>query len=176
MTETGDDLPPGRVAARIVAHLNAGETEAANELFEDYASEDRYHQTLYPVLFDAAEEYHDTGRPAEAVSVMRFVVEQYPDGNAAKEALLYSLFLLRAEAGKADRLMLDEMGVLLDELEGEPQNPAWIQLISTQYWIDRDRPREAKRAFEQFESEWNGRPSYLASYVTEIERWLQTNA
>ncbi len=169
-----DSRTPRQVAAEVADLLVAGDEGAAAELFDAWAEDEGARQAMYPVLFDIAEEHYDTGSARDAAAIMRFTASRYPNSLAAKEALLYSLLLQRAEEGALSRSGLDEMGDLVRELEGRAQNPAWVSLAAIWYWIDRDRPEQAAEAWRDFQDTWNGRPSYLKPELVEIERWLET--
>lgn len=165
---------PQRLTNQIVTHLEAGEYEAASELFEN--SSENAQRGLYSSLMSAGEESYDTAQDESAVAIFFFMADHYPDSPAAQEALLYSLFIQRTKQEEPTREQIDEIGTVLENLPESLKGTAWVALVETQYWIDRNRPAHAQAAYENFQGIWNGRPSFLSEYVMEIERWLESNA
>jgi len=173
-TPIGDEDPP-QAGRTISKKIMAGETKDAGKLFDAYADDDHFRQALYPVLFGIAEERYDSGKTKDSVAVARFVAKKYPKSLSAQEGLLYALFAARNDAGSADIEQLDEMAPLVQKLSGEAGHDLWVDLVATQYWIDRNRPAQAEQTLRSFKERWNGRPSDLSDYILELDRWIQTH-
>jgi len=175
-TSPSSDDSPSAVGASITADLLDGRAAEADQLFERYARTNRYREALYPVLFNAAHRHYESDAPTDAAKLLRFVHAKYPDSAAAREALLYALFVQRAAASVADTALVGEIGALLQEFDSVAQRPVWTWLVEAQYWIDRGRVPQAAPAFQTFRTQWDGQPQELAAYVTELDRWLRSHS
>ncbi|TDJ72748.1 MAG: hypothetical protein E2O39_06155 [Planctomycetota bacterium] len=167
--------PPADVAHEIVAALDVGRVEAADDAFAAVGERAEYRDKIYPVLFTAAGERFETGE-GDAVPLLRFLAAHYPDAIAVREALVYGLFLERAEQVTADPELVQELETTAAELRerGAPATP-WLDLVDAQVAIDRGRTTEARVAFDQFLVAWNGSPNELWPYVEDLERYLTTH-
>lgn len=164
-------VAPEEAGPRIVTALDEGKVSEAASVFGDTAERER----LYPVLYQAAETRFEEGRYAQASEVLRFMKERYPDARSVREALLYSLFLERAEGGGLEEEELEEMAALASELENAPGAEPWVRLASVQVAVDRGRPEEAREALTGFVDSWDGQPASLLPYVEDLERWIQSH-
>lgn len=170
--------PPGtpeEVAAGVIDELDAGRPAEAGELFARIASDAEAREKIYPILFFEARDRYRLGDAAGAAEVLRFMAPRYPAGAAVREALLYSLFLERAQSETADAALVDEIGdVLADMGEGEVV-PEWVDLVRSQQAIDRGELSVARDALAQFLDSWEGNPPELMLYVEDLERYLRTH-
>jgi hypothetical protein len=165
--------PPEELAPRMVAALDAGDEEAAAELFD--ATSDGARERLYPLLYEEARTRYAGGMSAEAARVLRFMAPRYPRARAVREALVYALFLERARAPEAPPELVAELDALVGELRAAGEPPLWIALVEAQLAIDRGEPLAALEALAAFQSGWDGQPEELAVYVDDLERYLSAH-
>lgn len=167
---------PDEATAYIVETAVAGDYDEAARVFETYASSSIQRDRVFVDLYDAAQTRYETSRAAEAANLMRFVTTQYPDAVAAREALVMSLFMERAERDgptDAGTRELDEAIAAVRESSDSPS--AWVDLAATQTAIDRGDLDDARREFRNFTSVWNGGPAQIVPYVEDIDRYLATH-
>lgn len=170
--------PPGtpeEVAAGVIDELDAGRPAEAGQLFERIASDDEAREKIYPILFFEARDRYRLGDAAGAAEVLRFMAPRYPAGAAVREALLYSLFLERAQSEKPDAELVDEIGEILADVGAGDSGPEWVDLVRSQQAIDRGELPEAREALAQFLDSWEGNPPELMLYVEDMERYLRTH-
>lgn len=168
--------PPEEVAASLVADLDESRVDAAAERFDRVAGHAEYCEKLYPILYEAARERFDDGDCARSAELLRFMAPRYPDASAVREALLYSLFLVRAEQDPPQADLLEETDRVLAELRScDAELPVWVDLVEAQQAADCARLPEARDALARFQDRWEGRPSTLLVYVEDLERYLSSN-
>jgi len=167
--------PPADVAQEIVLDLDQGRVEAADATFAKVGERAEYRDKIYPVLYTAAGERFETGE-GDPVPLLRFLAAHYPDAVAVREALVYGLFLERAEQATADAALVAELETTAAELRARatPQTP-WLDLIDTQVAIDRGRNADARASFDQFLAAWSGTPNELWPYVEDLERYFTSH-
>lgn len=167
--------PPEELANELITTLDEGKTKEARERFERVEDDAEYREKVYPVLFGAARGRYQQGDGAGAAVLVRFLHEAYPDAVAAREALLYSLFLARASQETPDPALSAELEQLLADMRaGEGPLPVWVDLIEAQQGIDRGDTTGARAAYERFVAAWDRRPGdpVLEVYVDDIGRYL----
>jgi hypothetical protein len=163
--------PPEEVAPRIVAALDAGRSKDAAELFEASAR-DEGAEELYPLLYEEARARYQKGESEASARVLAFMSERYPRALAVREALVYALFLERAESDVPSPELVQALGAAVAELKESGAAPPWVGLVEAQQAIDRGEPDAARAAFAGFMKTWDGRPAELAVYVDDIDRYL----
>ncbi len=166
---------PSAYGVQIISDLDAGQDSAAQEAFDRFADDDQFRETLYPVLFGEARSRYLDGDYEGAARVLRFTADRYPKAVAVREALLYSLFLLRADLAQPDSSLSHEMDTILaalDELGGDAA--PWADLVATQNAIDLGQLEAAKAPYERFRAAWDGQPADLEPYVEDLGRYLQS--
>jgi hypothetical protein len=164
--------PPEEVAPRIVAALDAGKEHDAVELFEASAREKGAAERLYPLLYEEARARYQKGESEPSARVLAFMSRRYPEALAVREALVYALFLERAESEVPAPELVAAIGTAIEELRKAGASPPWIALVEAQQAIDRGEPDAARAAFAGFKQDWDGRPEELTVYVEDIERYL----
>lgn len=164
--------PPEEVAPRIVALLDAGKDEDAAELFEASARAEGAEQRLYPLLYEEARARYQKGDSQPSARVLAFMAGRYPRALAVREALVYALFLERAESEVPEPELVQAIGTAVGELKQSGAAPLWIGLVEAQQAIDRGEPDAAREAFAGFKDAWDGRPAELTVYVDDIDRYL----
>jgi len=168
--------PPAEVGSQIIAAIEAQDGDEATRLYRRIRGKESYRQRIYPVLFDAAKVRYEKGESAGAIPLLRFLVANYEDAAAARQALLYALFIERAGQAKPDAEIVKEMDRLLGELDGHLEAPpVWISLAKAQTAIDRGELDTARESFAAFKKDWDGEPDSLAIYVEDVERYLHSH-
>jgi hypothetical protein len=166
--------PPGVVGARLVEHIEAGRLADASAEFDAVAANAHYRERIYPIVYEAARRRYADAEPAQAIALLRFLTERYPQAMAAREALLYAHLVHRGTQVRPDPAALDEIDRLLGELrDSSTPLPIWIELVAAQQAIDRGDLAEARAAVAGFRAGWDGAPAELGLYVEELERYLQ---
>jgi hypothetical protein len=164
--------PPRDTAGEMAGLLVAGKTAAADARFATLSDEDD-RAFAYEVLFDRAKKLTGQRDYDSATRINRFLVKHYPDRLSAHEALLYALWLDRARSGRpapdGTRREMENLAVTIRKA-GTP--PVWTDLAMAQVAVDEGDVTVARASMARFQSRWNGRPSNLRSYVTEMERWI----
>lgn len=167
---------PGEVADAILADLDAGRVSEATERFEAVSSDGRFREAVYPVLYDAASRRYRESQMEQAAPLLRFLSDHYPNAVAAREALLYTLLVIRAGQDAADPQLLAEMEHLLHRIHAASMDPpVWVDLAATQLEIDRGRLRDARAAYDRFRARWDRQPAELVEYVEDLDRYLQSH-
>lgn len=166
---------PEQVAARILTALDERRADDAGELFDDVAASETHRQQIYPVLYEAAQDRYARGDASGSSTLLTFLADAYPDAQAVRRALLYSLFLERAQADAADPALLERMEAAVRSVRSQPRPPIWADLVETQLRIDQGRLAEALDSFERFAGAWNGLPEAIGIYVDDIERYLASH-
>ena len=174
-TSTRAPASPDRLASQILIAIEDGRQNDAFDLFNDVAESEVHRQRIYPVLYQAAQDYYMRGEAAESTALLRFMASEYPEATAVDEALLYSLFLLRATEEEASPALVAEMEEALDEVRSLPYVPLWVDLVATQSLIDRNRLADARLSFQRFAGSWDGQPESIAIFVEDIDRYLASH-
>ncbi len=166
---------PAALGNEIIRDLDAGLEAEADAAFADIAGSARLRETLYPVLFGEARSRYAAGDYEGAARLLRFSASHYEAATAVREALLYTLFLVRAGLPAPDAALAREMDALLVELRerGAITGP-WADLVAAQNAIDRGRVQEAEAPFQRFLATWDGQPAELAAYVQDLGRYIQS--
>lgn len=167
---------PAEATAAIVQAAEVGDQEEARRIFDSFARSSVQRDRVYASLFDAAEARYDRGDGGAAANILQFVTAQYPAAVAAREALVYSLFIDRAGgATPTDEGAMALAQAVQGARESNPQPSPWIDLAATQVAIDRGDLASARADFSQFLDRWDGQPAGLMEYVEDIDRYLQTH-
>jgi hypothetical protein len=131
----------------------------------------------FNVLYSQAQSLYDQRDYASAARVLRFLMERYEDKRAPKEALLLTLTMQSARAGKppaGDEL--EEMNELAKELREDVENPpVWIDLVATHDAIDQGNLTAARASLARFNARFDGNPVSLTEYADELERYLSSH-
>lgn len=168
--------PPEEVAPRIVALLDSGKTEDAQDLFDAAARGDG-RERLYPLLYETARGRFERGEASGSTAVLRFMAQEYEKSAAVREALVYALFLQRAALEKPTPALLEETGAALAKLRANATEvPPWIELVQAQDAIDRGELRAAREAFARFRQSGQESPPELVTYVHDIDRYLSSHS
>ena len=93
-------VPPADAAGEVASYLIAGEVNKAESRFDDIDSGDDM-DVAFNVLYSQAQSLYDQRDYASAARVLRFLMERYEDKRAPKEALLLTLTLQSARAGRS---------------------------------------------------------------------------
>ena len=166
---------PDQVASLILNAVDDERWNDADELFDSAADNEGDRQQIYPLLYEAAQDRYVRGDAAGATAVLTFLSEAYPDAQAVERALLYSLFLQRAEQEQADPELLAQMEDTVKAVRSQARPPVWVDLVETQLLIDKGRLSEALRSYERFRQTWDGQPQAIGVYVDDIERYLASH-
>ncbi|MEE8104636.1 MAG: hypothetical protein V3T86_03780 [Planctomycetota bacterium] len=167
-------VAPAEAADQIAAKLAAGERNEAERFFDTVDDDEDDREAIYAVLYEQAQAHYEAREYTPAAHILRFLVDEYSDGKAAKEALLYALFLERGRAGKAsDEKTLDEMADLVRDLRGK-EAPVWVDLAAAQVAADRKDFGGARKHLNRFREKWDGNPAGLENYLREIARFVDT--
>lgn len=167
---------PKEAAVAILGALDEGRPDDANRIYGLFTASPERERSLYPVLYQAAQDRFETGQPGEAAAVLDLLVFRHPTAVGSREALVYSLFLERARAGSSspdleDRLEAAIAGVRASSPRVEPR----VELAETQLRIDQGRLDEARDAFTRFLGTWDGEPGDLMPYAEDLNRYLQSH-
>ena len=166
---------PEEVADQVLADLDAGRVERAEERFAPIAADPAAREKAYPVLYDHAKLRYESGSYAAAADVLGFLAAHYPDATAVREARVYALFLERASLSLPDPDLHAELeAALLDARETSTPAP-WLDLVEAQHAIDAEDLPTAREAFGRFRSRWNGTPAELGVYVDDLGYFLASH-
>ena len=166
---------PDQVAAEILSAVDERRMADASDLFANVSDSEDDRQQLYPLLYEAAQERYVRGDAAGSTALLTFMSEEYPNAEAVQRALLYSLFLQRAQVSTASADLTDRMEASLGAVRSQAGVPAWVDLVETQLLIDQGRLSQALNTFERFTRSWTGQPAAIAIYVDDIERYLASH-
>lgn len=167
---------PEEATAAMISAAVAGDMPEAELIFETFADDPVQRDRAYVALFGAASERYGTGRSAEAANVLTFVTDRYPHAAAAREALVYALFLERAEAGAANEASSSAMKKAITAVRaGGATSPPGVELAETQVAIDGGDLDRARETFDAFLVGWDRTPADLVVYVEDIDRYLQSH-
>lgn len=167
---------PEEATAAIVTAAEAGDKAEAVRIFDSFARSSVQRDRVYATLFDAASERYESGRSSEAARILDFVTAKYPNAIAAREALVYALFLERADGGAATASSMKEMRSAISAVRSATPNPSpWIDLAETQVAIDEGDLSAARVVFAEFLGDWDGTPDSIVLYVEDIDRYLQSH-
>lgn len=166
---------PEEATQAIVAAAEAGDTVEASRIFDTFARSSVQRDRVYAQLFDAGQTRYEDGRAAQAADVFGFVCDRYPGAVAAKESLVFALFLERAELGQADPELTKALETAVDDVLAVSQTPsAWVDLAATQAAVDAGDMGRARDVFSVFLGKWDGAPSSLMVYVEDLDRRLRS--
>lgn len=167
---------PEEATAAIVTAAEAGDDDEANRIFDSFARSSVKRDQVYASLFDTASSRYESGRSGDAARILGFVTKNYPNAVAAREALVYSLFLERAEAGVATDESTEAMEAAIKDVRSSVATPSpWVDLADTQVAIDKNDLPRARRSFDAFLARWDGAPASVVLYVEDIDRYLQSH-
>ena len=176
-----DDDAPARVdvvqtADEIAAHLLSGNVAAAEGLITRVGEQADY-EAVFAVLYDRAEALASERDYDSCIRINQFLVDTYPDERTAKEALLYSLWLYRAQSGRPfDPGTVKEIESEAARLRGDGGPvPVWVDIALTQAAIDGGDIPTARAAMDRFNARWDREPPALRTYVGELERYIETH-
>ncbi|QDV08059.1 hypothetical protein Poly30_35950 [Planctomycetes bacterium Poly30] len=167
---------PEEATNAIVAAAEQGNQDEARRIFDSFARSSVQRDKVYASLFSAAEARYDRGNGGGAANILQFVTTQYPAAAAAREALVYSLFVERAGAEAPAEGQAETMAAAIESARSVSSEPsAWIDLAATQVAIDRGDLSGARAEFGNFLDAWDGQPASLLPYVEDIDRYLQSH-
>lgn len=167
---------PAEATQAIVQAAEAGNQEEARRIFASFARSSVQRDKVYASLFSAAETRYERGNGASAARILDLVTTEYPKAVAAREALVYSLFVDRAGAETPTEGQTETMALAIEEARAaSPQSSAWVALAATQVAIDRGDTSGARAEFDGFLQSWDGQPANLLPYVEDLDRYLQTH-
>ncbi len=170
---TTPNLPPTELGEAIVADLEAGESNRAARRFDAVANDRSYRERVYPIVFDAAGRHYERGNGERAATLLRFLVERFPEASSTREAFVYALFLERAGTdAPSDELVeeLSEQTAALIGRDGEP--PRFVHLAAAQAAADRGEFDAARADLDHFLTDWDGHPTELLPYVEDLGRYI----
>ena len=157
-------------------NLAAGNIEEAEDIFDDVDSKDEYVEAIYATVYERAGVYYRKDRYDQAITMLRFLHEHYPDAGAPRLALLYAHFLRRGTMDAApDRKELKEINKLVKTIRKEDEKyPWWVDLAAAQAAIDAGKVDTARKEYGTFKAKWDGKPREARFYVEEFDRYFQT--
>ena len=168
--------PPEEVAPKIVALLEAGKSDEADELFEAASDQEGAADQLYPLLYEQARGRYERGEAEGSAGILHFMARQYPKSRAVREALVYALFLERAGTEPPAPELVREMGTAIASLRtAAAEVPAWVELVQAQQAIDRGDLGAAREAFARFQGTRKKTAPELTVYVEDIDRYLRSH-
>lgn len=160
----------------MVVEAEAGNQKEARRIFDSFARSSDERDKVYASLFAAAETRYERGNGAGAARILELVTAEYPDAVAAREALVYSLFVDRSDSAEPTEDQTKAMTQAIDAArEASLQPSAWVGLAATQLAIDLGDTSAARSEFDGFLQSWDGEPASLMLYVEDIDRYLQTH-
>jgi len=166
--------PPEEVAGEILMAIESDQPARADDLFDRSGEDSR--ESMYPILFSAAQERYERGDAAGAVALLRFMADRYPEASSVRQALLYGLVIRRSTQNVATAEQISETDATLRSLREESATlPLWVDLVEAQLRIDQNRLAEARQAFDRFLAAWDGQPVELMVYVEDIDRYLTSH-
>ena len=167
---------PAEATKAMVVAAEAGDQEEARRIFNSFARSSVKRDQVYASLFNAAETRYERGDGAGAARILELVTQEYPAAVAAREALVYALFVDRAGSEEPSESQIEAMELAIDAArEASPQPSVWVGLAATQVAIDRDNTTAARAEFDGFLQAWEGEPASLMPYVEDLDRYLQTH-
>lgn len=167
---------PSEATAAMVTAAESGDMDEASRIFDGYARSSVSRDRVYAQLFDAAESRYESGQPMNAANLLRFVSGRYPNAIAAREALVYALFLERVDRGAPDDQLRRDLEAAISEVRAKAPRPAnWVDLAATQASIDAGDMESARATFASFLGVWEGSPASLMPYVEDLDRYLQSH-
>lgn len=169
------DLSPDDASNQIAENLAAGKVEAAEEIFDGVDRSDEHRSAIRATVYERAGAYYRADRFREAIALLRFLNEHYPDQSAPRLALLYAHFHQRGKTNAVPGAKnLKEVNGLIETIREEDEKyPAWVDLAAAQAAVDGSRIETARKEYAQFKSKWDGRPREFAFYVEEFERYFR---
>ena len=167
---------PEEAAVAVLTALEEGRSSEAERIYGTFTKSRTNEELLYPVLYDAARSRFEGGEPARAAQVLELLVERHPTAAGSREALVYALFLERAEQGVATPEQASRLSEAIAGLRGTSTRVVpWVDLAETQLRIDEGRLDEARDSFARFLGTWEGEPTSLLTYAEDLNRYLQTH-
>lgn len=167
---------PQEATEALVAAAEQGDDAEARRIFDSFARSSVQRDKVYASLFSAAEARYDRGNGGAAANILQFVTLEYPAAVAAREALVYSLFVERASADAASEGQAEVMAEAIESARAASRAPsAWIDLAAAQVAIDQGNISSARVEFGNFLGAWDGQPASLVPYVEDIDRYLQSH-
>ena len=172
--QTAPAGPPEEVAGEILLAIESDQPARADDLFDRSGADSR--ESMYPILYSAAQERYERGDATGAVELLRFMAERYPEASSVRQALLYGLMLRRSTQDVATAAQISETDEILKSLRaGSATLPLWVDLVEAQQRIDQNRLDEARQSFDHFLAAWDGQPVALMVYVEDIDRYLTSH-
>jgi hypothetical protein len=164
------------VAVEVGANLMAGDVVGAEEALMTVESPEDY-QVLFSLLFDRAQGLARERDYEGCIRINRFLVKVYPEERPAKEALIYSLWLWRAQSGEPhDAATIAEIQAVTARLRADGgEVPVWIDIALTQAAIDGGDLEAARVAMNRFNARWDREPPALRAYVGELSKYIESN-
>ena len=171
------NLSEDEASNQIAENLAAGNIKDAEKIFDGIDGSDHHVETVYATVYDRAGSYYRKDRYKEAINLLRFLHEHYPDAGAPRLALLYAHFLQRGRTrGAPDRKLRKEFDGLIKEIRkaDDEKYPAWVDLAAAQSAVDAGKTGAARKEYGKFKSKWDGKPREMRFYVEEFDRYFRT--
>lgn len=165
-----------QVSLEVAAHLVAGDVAAAENAMMVVEEPDDY-AAVYSLLFDRAQSLAGDQDYESCIRINRFLTRVYPDARSAQEALVYSLWLARAQSGAPhDAATVAEIDAVSARIRaaGDPV-PVWVDIALTQAAIDGGDLEAARSAMNRFNARWDREPPSLRAYAEELDRYIDTH-
>jgi hypothetical protein len=161
----------GEIAARILAGDVAG-AEAQLARLDRRSDRD----TAFTSLYDRGQALCDERDYDASARINRFLVAAF-DANAAREAMVYSMWLSRAATGAPhDPASRAEIARTAARLRADDSAaPVWVEIALTQAAIDGGDLASARSAYGRFQARWDGEPATLRDYPRELGRYLESH-
>ncbi len=166
-----------QVAIEVAAHLMGGDVVAAEDAMMAVEEREDY-DALYSLLFDRAQSLAGDQDYDSCIRINRFLTKVYPGERSAKEALVYSLWLARAQSGQAhDAATVAEIDAVSARIRADGEAvPVWVDIALTQAAIDGGDLEAARVAMNRFNDRWDREPPSLRAYAAELDRYIDTHS
>ena len=166
-----------QLGAEIAAHLLAGDPGAAEDALM-VVEQPQDFEALYSVLFAQGQSLAAEKDYVSCTRLNRFLTKTWPEERSAQKALVYSLWLSRAQSGRAyDAATVQEIETLSARIRaGDEPAPVWVDIALTQAAIDSGDLAAARIAMDRFNTRWDREPPALRAYVAELDRYIDTHS
>jgi hypothetical protein len=164
---------PQVLGDQIIADLDAGMVAQAQKTFDRVGGDSIWRESLYPVFYTEAQRRYEEGDFEGASTILRFSVAEYSGASSLREALIFSLFQLRANAETVDPSLVQELQMVVQGFIEAGSYSSWADLIAAQTAIDLGQTQDAIAPYQRFLAIWDGQPAELETYVQDIGRYLE---
>jgi hypothetical protein len=164
---------PQVLGDQIITDLDAGMVAQAQKTFDRVSRDSIWRESLYPVFYAESLKRYEESDFEGASTILRFAVDQYSGASSLREALIFSLFQLRANAETVDPSLVQELQTVVLGFQDSGAYSEWADLIAAQTAIDLGRSQEALAPYQRFLATWKGEPAELETYVQDIGRYIE---